>query len=129
MCVRTEQIKYSELQSESIDEKEKDNEYTSEKMSDIVRRVRKIQMDRFRGRKIMFNSQMNSRDVAGFCQLGKAESKLMGDIYSKKHLTARGYHKILKTARTIADIEGNKNISMSNISEAFYYRGIPDVKG
>lgn len=50
------------------------------------------------------------------------------DIYKKKRLTARGYSKILlKTARTIADIDGNVNITTANISEAFYYRGIPEV--
>lgn len=45
----------------------------------------------------------------------------------KERLTARGYSKILKTARTIADIDGNVNITTANISEAFYYRGIPEV--
>ncbi|MFR7630765.1 MAG: hypothetical protein ACLUZ6_08865 [Lachnospira eligens] len=48
-------------------------------------------------------------------------------MFAKKRLTARGYSKILKTARTIADIDGNVNITTANISEAFYYRGIPEV--
>lgn len=66
-------------------------------------------------------------NINKFCRLGDEESKLIEKIFAKKKLTARGYHKILKTARTIADIEGNEYITTSNISEAFYYRGIPEI--
>ena len=66
--------------------------------------------------------------IAALCQeLGEEEEKLIKRIFAKKRLTARGYSKILKTARTIADIDGNVNITTANISEAFYYRGIPEV--
>ena len=62
-----------------------------------------------------------------FCSLGEEEEKLIKRIFAKKRLTARGYSKILKTARTIADIDGNVNITTAIICEAFYYRGIPEV--
>lgn len=76
---------------------------------------------------IKYNSQMSTGDMKRFCRLGEEEEKLIKRIFAKKRLTARGYSKILKTARTIADIDGNVNITTANISEAFYYRGIPEV--
>ena len=71
---------------------------------------------------IKYNSQMSTGDMKKFCRLGEEEEKLIKRIFAKKRLTARGYSKILKTARTIADIDGNVNITTANISEAFYYR-------
>ena len=96
-------------------------------MKQAVDRARAAQIKRFNGRDIMYNSQMGGKEIEEFCGLGKEEEQLIGRIFTRKHITARGYHKILKTARTIADIEGNDKISSANISEAFYYRGIPEV--
>lgn len=123
MCIRTEEIGYEQLHNTSIE----DNKMTdSESMKKAVMRARKIQLKRFSDMDIKYNSQMSTKDIKRFCKLGAEEEKLMKRIFSKKHITARGYSKILKTARTIADIDGNDNITTANLSEAFYYRGIPE---
>lgn len=123
MCIRTEEIGYEQLRSDS----NKDNNTSdSESMKKAVMRAREKQLKRFEDMDIKYNSQMNAKDIKRFCKLGAEAESLMKRIFSKKNLTARGYSKILKTARTIADIDGNDNITAINISEAFYYRGIPE---
>ena len=67
---------------------------------------------------------MNSEMVKKYCQLKDREKELMERFYEKKHLTARAYTRILKTARTIADLEGEKDINWSHISESFSYRRV-----
>ena len=123
MCIKTEEIGYEQLHSNSDKDKKL---FTSESMKKAVMRARKTQLERFEDMDIKYNSQMSTKDIKRFCRLGSEEESLMRKIFSKKHITARGYSKILKTARTIADIDGNDNITASNISEAFYYRGIPE---
>ena len=122
MCIKTEEIGY-----EQLGDKNHGDTLDSSNMKQAVDRARAAQIKRFNGRDIMYNSQMGGKEIEEFCGLGKEEEQLIGRIFTRKHITARGYHKILKTARTIADIEGNDKISSANISEAFYYRGIPEV--
>lgn len=122
MCIKTEEIGY-----EQLGDKNHGDTLDSSYMKQAVDRARAAQIKRFNGRDIMYNSQMGGKEIEEFCGLGKEEEQLIGRIFTRKHITARGYHKILKTARTIADIEGNDKISSANISEAFYYRGIPEV--
>ena len=122
MCIKTEEIGY-----EQLGDKNHGDTLDSSYMKQAVDGARAAQIKRFNGRDIMYNSQMGGKEIEEFCGLGKEEEQLIGRIFTRKHITARGYHKILKTARTIADIEGNDKISSANISEAFYYRGIPEV--
>jgi magnesium chelatase family protein len=96
--------------------------YTSENMKQRIDFARAAQQERFAGTKIFFNSQMNSRQVNKYCQLGAKEKLLMEKAFNSFNMTARGYEKILKTARTIADLEGEENIAVSHLSEAISYR-------
>lgn len=65
---------------------------------------------------------MNTRQVNRFCALGTDEKKLMEKAFSAFDMTARGYEKVLKIARTIADMEGEENITALHLSEAVSYR-------
>lgn len=98
------------------------DEYSSRNMKDMVERARKVQKERFFKEKILFNSQMNTRQTARYCALGTQEKKVMEKAFNSFNMTARGYEKVLKTARTIADIEGKENIAVSHLSEAISYR-------
>ena len=98
------------------------DEYSSRNMKDMVERARKVQKERFSKEKILFNSQMNARQTARYCALGTQEKKVMEKVFNSFNMTARGYEKVLKTARTIADIEGKENIAVSHLSEAISYR-------
>ena len=93
--------------------------------ADILKRVeaaQDIQRVRYRGTAYRYNAQLHDRDVAHYCVMGTAEHALMKALYEKYELSARSYHKILKVARTIADLSGRQMISVDDISEAAFYK-------
>lgn len=102
-----------------------------ESSADIRARVEKarlIQQKRYEGLPIRFNSQLSGKQIEEFCPLGEEEAQMMSAAYDKLELTARGYHRILKTARTIADMEASESITTSHLLEALSYRShIDDV--
>lgn len=89
-----------------------------------VNQARKIQLDRFKGMKIYCNAQMNNRHIKKFCQIDEASQKLLETAIDKFGLSARAYTRILKVARTIADLEGEENILSHHLSEAIQYRSL-----
>jgi magnesium chelatase family protein len=102
-----------------------DKNENREKSSDIQKRVQKarnIQLKRFKERKINSNSEMGTRDVKSFCPINEASRVIMISAASTMNLTARSYFKIIKIARTIADLAGEKEISTTHIAEALQYR-------
>lgn len=127
LCVQTDEIQFAQLQNGkseggSLRKQSGQLEMTSEYMRECVERARAVQQKRYKGRKIYFNSEMTLADIKKFCALDKQGEELMKESYDKLHLTARGYHKILKTARTIADLEESEVITWNHISEAIGYR-------
>jgi magnesium chelatase family protein len=119
-CIQKTQTETSQT-SQSIENPDAFT-YTSENMKQRIDFARAAQQKRFAGTKILFNSQMNSRQVNKYCKLGEKEKLLMEKAFNSFNMTARGYEKILKTARTIADLEGEENIAVSHLSEAISYR-------
>lgn len=117
--VKVNKVEFSMLSQE---EEDNDSQMTSEQMRDFIGRARDIQKDRFKNDNIHFNSQMSSRQVKKYCRLGDREKDIMEKAYCTFNMTARGYEKVLKTARTIADMEGEENIAVSHLSEAISYR-------
>lgn len=117
--VKVNKVEFSML---SQDEEDNDSQMTSEQMKSFIGRARDIQKDRFKNDNIHFNSQMSSRQVKKYCGLGNREKDIMEKAYCTFNMTARGYEKVLKTARTIADMEGEENIAVSHLSEAISYR-------
>ena len=88
-----------------------------------VDRARDIQRQRFAGlRRIYCNSQMGPREIDRYCGLDDAGHLLLEKSVRKLGLSARAYHRILKIARTIADMEGSAEITSANIAEAIQYR-------
>ena len=101
------------------------NRHAGESSRDIKKRVdaaRKIQLNRFKGMKIYSNAQMTNRHIKKFCQIDEASQKLLEMAIDKFGLSARAYTRILKVARTIADIEGKENIETAHLSESIQYR-------
>ena len=101
------------------------NRHAGESSRDIKKRVdaaRKIQLNRFKGMKIYSNAQMTNRHIKKFCQIDEASQKLLEMAIDKFGLSARAYTRILKVARTIADIEGKENIEAAHLSESIQYR-------
>ncbi len=89
-----------------------------------VNRAREIQRQRFSGKKIYCNAQMSPRHLKKFCQIEEDSKGLLEQAIDKLGLSARAYTRILKIARTIADLEGIEAIVASHISEAIQYRSL-----
>jgi magnesium chelatase family protein len=101
------------------------NRDAGEPSREIKKRVdeaRRIQLDRFKGMKIYSNAQMNNRHIKKFCQINETSQKLLETAIDTFGLSARAYTRILKVARTIADLEGQEDIQPSHLSEAIQYR-------
>ena len=98
-----------------------------EPSSEIRRRVvaaREIQRERFKGLNIHCNAMMNSSMLREFAPLDKSCADLLEFAMGRLNLSARAYDRIIKVARTIADLEGKANIESSHISEAIGYRSL-----
>ncbi|MDO5403284.1 MAG: YifB family Mg chelatase-like AAA ATPase [Eubacteriales bacterium] len=121
LCVYTETVRYIDIK-ENNPNKTEVQKITSESMRKCVEKARAVQEIRFKGRNIKFNSEMTHKDIEKYCVLDEKGEKILKEGYEKMQLTARGYYKILKTARTIADIEESKEITYEHVAEAVGYR-------
>ncbi len=86
-----------------------------------VKKARKIQQERFKG-KILTNSEMSNSDIKQFCSITQDGMDLLKMAISSLNLSARGYHRVLKLSRTIADLAESENILSEHIAEALQYR-------
>lgn len=103
---------------------------SSEKMAGMVAEARERQkrrygkgIDREGSYGVSLNSRLSPRGLAHYCRLGDKEEKLLKEAFETLHLSMRTYHRTIKIARTIADIEGKENIGCDHIAEALQYRG------
>ena len=85
-------------------------------------RAWEIQKERYKGLGILFNSQLQGREIRKFCVLGKEERSLLTEAFEKLELSARAHDRILKVARTAADIDGSERITTAHLAEAVSYR-------
>lgn len=96
----------------------------SDKIKERVLKAQKVQKERFEkfGRKIKHNSDMNVKDLSQMVKLTKEVRDLLDDSAEKLGLSARAYHRVIKIARTIADLENSLEIKANHILEAIQYR-------
>jgi magnesium chelatase family protein len=113
--VEVPRIKFEKLSQDSPAEK-------SENIRERVEKARNIQKVRFSGSKTITNSEMSSDQIKQFCALGNDSVNLMRSAVSKMHLSARSYYRIIKVARTIADLSQADKIEAQHIAEAIQYR-------
>lgn len=95
---------------------------SSETIRKRINAARRIQLDRFKGRRIYSNAQMGNRELKKFCALSSQSMNVLEKAVDVLGLSARAYHRILKIARTIADLGGDEQIGSSHIAEAIQYR-------
>lgn len=117
MCVEARRVKYEELRAASGEE-------TSDEIRKRVMTARMIQQERYRGTRYRFNSDLDSEAVKRYCALDESCERMMSNVYESMNLTARSYHRILKTARTIADLAGDEKIGTEHLAEAVSYRAV-----
>ena len=99
----------------------------TEKSSEIRNRVnvaRKIQIERYKNYKIYSNAELNSQMLEKFCKLDSKSKDVLEKAFERLKLSARAYERILKVARTIADLEQKENIEYKHIAEAIQYRSL-----
>ena len=94
----------------------------SKTLREGVIRANKIQEERYRYLSISYNSQLTPSLIKEFCPLDSESQKIMENAFSKWNLSARSYHRIIKIARTIADLDDSKDIKITHILEALNYR-------
>ena len=111
-------VKFREITSECTGE-------LSETIRDRVICARRRQQERFKDKpRITCNARMGSRELKTYCALNEATLELLKFAMADLNLSARAYDRVLKVARTIADLAGAETISNDNISEAIQYRSL-----
>lgn len=117
ICVEVPKVQYDDLRTDGQEE-------GSIEIRSRVEKARKRQMERCQGGKVIFNAQLSGKEMEKYCRLGKQEDRMMRQAFDRLSLNARTYHKVLKVARTIADLDGEELIGMEHLQEALIYRSI-----
>ena len=115
ICVQAQPVEFRHIAEPAAGE-------NSDRIRARVMRARTIQAERFQDTGLRFNSDMKAGDVERYCKLGGKEQRFMEQMFAAMQLSARGYHKILKVARTIADLAGCEQIGEEHLAEAVCYR-------
>lgn len=117
LCVVAEPLQFSDL----IHKKQSES---SQQIRERVEKIHALQKERYQMEDFLFNSMIPSSKIEKYCPITKEEQDYMEEVFQTKELTGRTYHKILRVARTIADMEEKENIEMLHLSEALCYRMI-----
>ena len=117
ICIEVSPVKYQKLNSDEKIE-------TSEEIKKRVDKARKIQLERYKNVKILSNSVLTPKLIEKYCKLDKEGKRILENAFNKLKLSARAYGRILKVARTIADLDESENIKVNHIAEAIQYRSI-----
>lgn len=110
-------VKYRDLDDRSDGE-------SLQEISLRVERSWELQRERFKGSKVHYNAHMTPRFIKKFCETDAAGNRMLELVTDRMGLSARTYNRILKVARTIADLDGNDGIKENHISEAIQYRSL-----
>lgn len=115
------------IEVEAVDYKKLDKDESGETSEEIRKRVnnaRKIGMERYKEYGIYSNSELTPSLIQKYCKLGIEEKKILENAFEKLGFSARAYSRILKVARTIADLDNKENIELKHIAEAIKYRDL-----
>ena len=116
------QVEVSNVDYEDLSSTE--NSETSAEIKKRVNKTRRLQLERYKDYNIYSNSQLDAGMLKKFCPLGEEENAILRAAFDNLGLSARAHSRILKVARTIADLEGSENIKSEHIAEAIQYRSL-----
>lgn len=117
MCIQAPKVGYEYVEKSTIKPG-----YSGEEMRQQILRIQDVQNQRFEKFPYKYNSQIPINKIEYFCQMKADAKELLKELYNKYDLSVRAYHKLMKVARTIADLEQHEVIEFSDIAEAFGYR-------
>ncbi|MBE5735835.1 MAG: ATP-binding protein [Clostridiales bacterium] len=117
MHIEVDSVTYDELNSSELEE-------DSASIKSRVDKAREIQLSRYESTGIYSNAKMNDIQIKKYCKISYESDKMLRYAFEKMNLSARGYNRILKVARTIADLEGSADILDDHIIEAISYRSL-----
>jgi magnesium chelatase family protein len=115
--VEVPNVQYKDLTSDATCE-------SSEEIREEVAKARETQLKRFQGLKYSANSRMSAKQIKKHCSLDSQAEDLLHQAMTELNISARGYNKILKVGRTIADLGYSENVRIEHISEAVQYRNL-----
>ena len=115
--IDVDRVEFMDLRTDTQEE-------TSAEVKKRVDKARQIQLTRFINDGIFTNAKMTSKHIKKYCEIDSASEQLLKQAFERFHLSARGYTRILKVARTIADLDGSENIQKQHLIEAISYRNI-----
>lgn len=115
--IEVSSVKFRELESSREEE-------SSRVIKERVNRARKIQQERYKEYKIYSNAQLQPAMINKFCKLDERGKAVLKNAFEKMGLSARAHSRILKVARTIADMEQSENIKVEHLAEAIQYRSL-----
>lgn len=115
ICIEVPTVNYSDIIEKKYNE-------SSKSIRERVIKIHKKQRERYLREDFSYNSQMSSAKTDKYCKIGKTEKDYISEKFDSLSLTARSYYKLLKVARTIADMDGSENIGLKHITEATCYR-------
>jgi magnesium chelatase family protein len=120
--IEVKSVKYQKLQQNQKLE-------NSQMIRKRVNFARQIQNERYKKEKIFSNSELTPKMTEKYCELNNVSKKMLEIAFEKLGLSARAYYKILKVARTIADLENKEKIEEKHIAEAIQYRSLDKKYG
>jgi magnesium chelatase family protein len=115
MYIETRSLEYEELRERPLAE-------SSATIRARVNKARAVQHKRYKNSTLRCNAHIEPKQIEEYCNLTTECEKLMRSAFSKLSMTARSYDRILRVARTIADLEGAEAISPPHLAEAIQYR-------
>ena len=115
--IEVQKVEYIELKKEKHAE-------SSEEIRKRVNKAKRIQLERYKNENIYSNSQLTTRLMEKYCTLDEPSKSMLEQAFKKLNLSARAYTRILKVARTIADLDNQKNIQLNHLAEAIQYRSL-----
>ena len=113
--IEVESVKYDKLESNSLSE-------SSEVIRERVNKARSLQLDRYKDYNIFSNSELTPKLINKYCKLSSESKKVLRNAFDNLGLSARAYNRILRVARTIADLDNSINIKTCHLAEAIQYR-------
>lgn len=115
LCMQVSRPESSEILKEI-------NEEPSYKIRERVIKAQKIQQERYKNTGILFNSQMGIDEIKMYCELKGEKLSFMENVINKYDLSARSFHRLLRCARTIADLDESKEIEVKHLTEALFFK-------